>query len=55
MENYYLKDWKAWKEICEFYNFDPHKGGTLKVNERGGNISNFSYTGDIPKKDKHVT
>ncbi len=54
MEIYYLKDWEAWKELCELYSFDPYKGGSLKVNEGEGKSSIFGYTGNVPKKDNHV-
>ena len=50
-QTHYLNDWEAWKELCEFYNFDPYEGVELSVDEGGGNSSDFEYIGDIPEKE----
>jgi len=47
----YIANWETWKELCEFYNFDPHKGVELSVDKGGGNSDNFEYIGDIPNNE----
>jgi len=52
MRTHYITSWKIWKKLCEHYDFDPYTTVEFRLDEGGGNSTDFEYTGDIPSKEE---
>ena len=47
----FITNWETWKELCAEYEADPYENVNLHRDLGGGNITDFEYIGDIPKKE----
>lgn len=52
MKPIHVTDWEFWKELGEFYKFDPYENVNHGIDEGGGNSTDFEFIGDIPKKEE---
>jgi len=52
MKSYKINNWVEWKELCQYWNYDPYETIEFGIDKGGGNSTDFEYIGDVPEKDE---
>lgn len=51
MKAIYIPDWKTWKSLAGYYDFDPYRKRNLSI-DKGDNSIDYEYTGSVPEKEE---